>query len=469
MRKFIIIYISILFATVQFSCKKELSALPSQSKVEGNVVIDQKSAEIALNGAYLLFADGADDRGTPSVKWALNHEIQYSVLAGNLQYAFGPSEIQENNLITSTGSVVLTIWSTNYKLINVANGVIEQVGALADDKITGSRKSEIIAEARYLRAYGNYNLLRFFSQFYNQDSQYGVMMRTQFVNTDNIAQKRSSVRDTYNAIISDLDFAIGNTNLNRPNYYVNKWVAKGMMARVLMLRGGAGDYAKVFTITQDIINNSPYRLEDNLKDIFSLKGIDSKEVMLGITPKPNQTTKQDANIFYTSPQYLVTNYFKSLFPATDPRPTWLIGAPSPTGESALTKYQGGYAENSYAMRLTEIYLLQAEAIVRSGGSLSDARLLLKTILNHAGVTDVSAVDAAISPQSLLVEIYKEVARNLSFEDGQDWTTLTRLPLTTVQQFKPSVVDLNHMILPIPATEFQYNPTIGDQNPGYSKF
>jgi len=469
MRKFITIYIFIVVATVQFSCKKELSALPSQSKVEGNVVIDQKSAEIALNGAYLQFADGADDRGTPSVTWTLNHEIQYSVLAGNVHYAFGPSELENNNLITSTGSVPLSIWSSNYKLINTANGVIEQVSALAEGKMAASRRAEILAEARFLRAYGNYNLLRFFSQFYNQDSQYGVMMRNQFVNTDNIAQKRSSVRDSYNAIISDLDFAIANTNLVRPNYYVNKWVAKGLLARVLILRSSTGDYAKVLNLTQDIINNSSYKLENNLRDIYSSKGITSQEVMLGILPKQNQSTKQDAFFFRTSPLYLVTDYFKSLFSSSDPRPSWLIGAPGLDEANALIKFRGPYVENSYAMRLTEIYLLQAESIVRSGGSLSNARSLLKTVLNHAGVTDVSAVDSAVSPQSLLIEIYKEVARNLSFEDGQDWTTLTRLPLTTVQQFKPSVVDLNHLILPIPATEFQYNPTIGDQNPGYSKF
>lgn len=34
----------------QMSCDDQLNALPTQSKVEGNVIVDQKSAEVALNG-----------------------------------------------------------------------------------------------------------------------------------------------------------------------------------------------------------------------------------------------------------------------------------------------------------------------------------------------------------------------------------------------------------------------------------
>ena len=38
--------------TLTTSCSDELDALPGQSKVDGNVVVDQKSAIVALNGVY---------------------------------------------------------------------------------------------------------------------------------------------------------------------------------------------------------------------------------------------------------------------------------------------------------------------------------------------------------------------------------------------------------------------------------
>lgn len=465
MKKLIIYLVFFAGATFQMSCKKELNALPTQSKVVGNVILDQKSAEIALNGVYLRFAEGGDDRGTPSVMWSRNHEVNATWLAGYLTYPYGGGPFDENSLVTATDYAVADMWSNPYLLINAANGVIEQVTALPDDKFSGSRKTEIIAEARLLRAYGHQYLLRFFSQFYDLSSNYGVMLRTEFVTTNNIAQKRSSVKESYDFILADLDEAIAKAPANSVNYYTNKWVAKALKARVLMIRGAAGDYAQVLTLTQDIIQNSPYQLETNVRDIFSTKGLDSKEVMFGLVPKPNQVTKEEVYIYRDEAGYLATDAFQALF-VNDPRANWLIG--DIAGEVGITKYQGAKVEVSYALRLTEMYLLQAEAIVRSGGSLNTARTLLKTVMGHAGVTNFSAVDNAISDAALLRQIYNETVRNLSFEDGQEWSALLRLPLATVLEIKPAIVDKNHFILPIPNVEFQKNPAIGDQNPSYSK-
>ncbi len=65
MRKYTFIGILILMAGLGAACEDQLNALPGQSKVEGNVILDQKTAEVALNGVYYRFADGGDDRGTP--------------------------------------------------------------------------------------------------------------------------------------------------------------------------------------------------------------------------------------------------------------------------------------------------------------------------------------------------------------------------------------------------------------------
>ena len=64
MRKYTFIGILILMAGLGAACEDQLNALPGQSKVEGNVILDQKTAEVALNGVYYRFADGGDDRGT---------------------------------------------------------------------------------------------------------------------------------------------------------------------------------------------------------------------------------------------------------------------------------------------------------------------------------------------------------------------------------------------------------------------
>jgi len=458
-----IIYLGM--ATLFLSCKRELNALPTQAKVEGNVIIDQKSAEVALNGAYLRFAEGGNDSGTPSVRWAQNHEIRGSWLAGYMAYPYGKSTFDENFSITANDIGVGEMWAGSYMQINAANGVIEQVGYLDDTQFSGKRKAEIVAEARILRAYGHQHLLRYFTQFYDQNSPYGLLIRKNFVTTNNISLSRSSVKESYEFILSDLDAGIADAPLKSENHYTNKWVAKALKARVLMIRGGSGDYQQVINLTKDIIENSPYRLEVNLKDIFSTKGLSSTEVMLGIIPKVNQMAKSDVYVFYGEANYSASQSLRDLI-SSDPRSAWIVGDLS--GTIGITKYLGGKVEVSYPLRLTEMYLLQAEAIVRSGGDIKDARSLLKIVQQHAGLTNFAAADAATTPETMLGEIYNETVKNLCFEDGQEWSALLRFPLATVLSIRPTIMDKNHYILPIPSAEFDKNPIIGPQNPGYSK-
>jgi hypothetical protein len=132
----------------------------------------------------------------------------------------------------------------------------------------------------------------------------------------------------------------------------------------------------------------------------------------------------------------------------------------------LSKYFGPKVEDAYAFRLTEVYLLKAEALVRSGGSLAEAKTILKNIEGRAGVTNFAAVDNANTPEELLLELYREYSRNMVAEDGIEWFALLRLPFATVKQLRPTITDQKQYILPIPTTEFQLNPAIGPQNPGY---
>ena len=49
-KTFPLYFLLIALAGLNASCDKTLNALPTQEKVDDNVIVDQKSAEIALNG-----------------------------------------------------------------------------------------------------------------------------------------------------------------------------------------------------------------------------------------------------------------------------------------------------------------------------------------------------------------------------------------------------------------------------------
>jgi len=452
------------------SCKKELNALPDQAKVEGNVIVDQRSAEVALNGVYYRFANVADNytTGLPSTQWSWIHEIYPSSMAGNIVYYQGPYLGGENDF-TSESYETASMWRAYYDLVNAANGVIKELGALGTSKINETTKAEILAEARFLRGYAHYALLSYFGAYYDVSSKYGVMLRKEPVTVSNINQPRSTVKESYDFILSDVDDAIAHIKDGNPNYYGSKWAAMALKMRILMNRGAAGDYVEVISLANNIISNGSYQLEPNVKDIFKTKGLASKEIILGTKAYPNQPSEMEVYFYRNRYQFYASDSLASYL-QDDPRRDWMITFdntnPYQSYTNAFSKYVGSQSEAKYAFRLTEVYLLKAEAIVRSGGSLADAKAIVKDIMSHGGVTDFSIIDNAATPDQLLIEIYKETSRNLVAEDGQDWFALLRLPFETVKRIKPSIKNKFQYILPIPKAEHDKNPAIGEQNPGY---
>ena len=471
MKKYILALVIAAGSLSVMSCEDQLSALPDQKKVVGNVIVDQKTAEVALNGVYYRFVNAALDRDAESTKLGYVNEILPALAAGHVNYPYGGAiDLEENYRVTAGSHTVTGIWSYSYQLVNAANGVLEQIEGVADSKFTGNRKQEIIAEARFLRAYGNYKLLCWYAEFFDEESPYGIMIREEFVTTNNLAGTRSNVKDSYKFILDDLEFAITNMPDANPNHYANKSVGKGLKARVLIMRGHQADYQEVITLTNEVIGSGIYQLEGNVQDIFTTKALSSKEIMLGAFPYVDQINHHDTYFSeYYGTSYLPSLKFQALLEG-DPREDWLVGFLSGSyGEGmAVKKYYGEKVEYSYPMRLTEMYLLNAEAVIRSGGDLGLAKARIKEVLSHAGFTDFSHVDDIADRNELLYFLYEEWVRSMAFEDCHDWFALIRLPYEKIKEIKPEVQHENFRILPVPAAEFQKNPAFGDQNPGYSK-
>lgn len=471
-------YIYILLFTIAVTspaCKKQLNVFPTTSEVDGNVIIDLKSAQTVLNGVYYQFASGTKDHtGKLATGWFNYNEVMYSMIAGTLDYAGGGSEFQNFEIDDrNSGSDVL--WNYNYLIINAANGFLKNLSPSAN--IPQERKREMQAEGMFLRAFANAQLILAFAEYYKIDSPYGIILRKEFVNANNINLAQSSVADSYAFIFQDLDFAIENLPLrNSQLHYANRWVAKLLKARLLINRAAPGDYDQVIALTEDIIQNSAFELEKKQQDIFWSKGFSSKEVMMSVQPYDGQNYKfysYQEGLFYTG-----TEMMTSLF-QRDPRREWVyagIDVPGLGEVYEMTKYYSGNpdpnlaaltpnTENGYVFRLSEAFLLQAEAICSSNGDLKIAKSLLKNVMKNAGITDFSEVESASSATALQFLIVKEVMKNFVCENGLDWYASRRLPFETLKSLRPAIPDQTRLILPIPFTENTKNINIR-QNPGY---
>lgn len=458
------------------ACSKQLNVVPQNAVVNVNAITGQSSAEVVLNGAYFRFANGNASNFTD---WSAN-EIPGALYAGYIGDGYSTVNPNESNNYKDNSIFSQPIWDNSYKLIEASNDVISGVTNLSADAFTGSRRNEILGEARFLRAYGSFRVLSYFGQWWDVSSKFGIVIRDQPSAVSNIAKARSTVSASYDFIIADLDFAIANAPATNPHYYATKWAAMALKMRVLMSHGATEDYTQVIALAEAIRQSGFYSLENNLKDIFYLKGLSSSEVILGVQPFTGQEKYYLAlsRSYYpgTSDLWVAKQPLKDLL-ANDPRGQWMLNKETAYSVIVPNTYHfqkyiaygaipTQLSETAYAFRLSEVYLLESEAIIRSGGSLEQAKTLLKTVMSKAGVTDFSAVDDATTTQNMLLQNYYEIVRNLVGEDGAEWMALLRFPLATVTQLRPTVTSTQQYIIPIPLSEFQANPVIGAQNPGY---
>jgi hypothetical protein len=478
--KYILAFFAVSFL---WSCKKELNVYPTTSEVDGNVIVDAKSAATVLNGVYYRFDDaGVDNNNVPSVLWTDPHEDLPSQLSGAAVDSYGGAIFTFT--FNKTSDNVDLIWKYGYNLVNAANGFLKNIAPVT--KIPPATKKQMIAEAKFLRAFGNETLLLYYGQYYDPTSKFGIILRDEFVTAGNINLPRSSVAAAYTSILADLDTAIaGLPAMNTQIFYANVSAAKLLKARVLINRGAAGDYAQVISLMDDVIKNGPFVLEPSVKDIFLTNGFNSKEVILGIQPYPGESYKFKQNQNYT--RYMVSDSLASLL-TNDPRNQWYYKpiVSYIANAKEITKYYSGdpvpnntfaavqtpLSEYCYAFRLSEAYLMEAEAITLSNGALSNAKNLLNTVMVHAGMSmqnpqytaAFTVVNNANSAAALQLLIVKEELKNFAFENGADWFALRRLPFKTMQGIQPGIKDVTRLILPIPISELNENNVI--QNPGY---
>jgi len=479
MKQIDIKFLAIIFVScLTCACKKELNVFPTTSEVDGNVIVDAKSASTVLNGVYYRFADaGIDHNQVPTILWTQVNEVLPSELANTLNNSAGDDGVYTLKL-TAQSLTTAYMWDYGYGIVNAANGFIKNVTPVS--KIPKSIKTEMLAEAMFLRAFGNTELLLYYGQYYDPTSKYGIILRNEFVTSDNIDLPRTGVAAAYSSILADLDTAIANLPaLNTQISYANASAAKLLEARLLINRGSAADYAKVISLTNDLITNGPFALEDSVKDVFLTKGFSSKEVILGVQPEPKENTKFQQYQF--GGYYKVSNALIGYF-QNDPSGQWIfkndmrgsIYGSFLGGINELTKYYTGpvihpsqtpLAENCYAFRLTEAYLLEAEAITLSNGNLAAAKQLLQTVEAHAGIKDFSDINNANTAAALQLLIVKEEMKSFVGENGADWFALRRLPFATIQTLQPYLKVQTSLILPIPYAEITSNSQV-IQNPGY---
>jgi hypothetical protein len=447
MMKKIIIPILSIFLMASCELTDVVDQDPPNNLVPENVVKNENDAKALLNGVYSTIISFS------SPHYYMYSELVPAALSGSMSsigFGDGNSAFVTNNVLFDNGELK-NFWQIKYKVLDAANNTIALVEELPDEEFSGNTKSEIIGEAHFLRAMSSFDLLRYFGQFYDLDSEYGIIIRTEPVNFVSRNKARSSVAATYDQILSDLDYAMVNAPDFSVNHRASKTAAKALKARVLLFMG---NYSGAASIANEVIESQVRQLEPDFPAVFN-NGLNSSEIILLTHRSPDSDTEDNNRKRFYSGRTGNTWYPEMM--EGDPRQEFTY-----EGLKILKVNNEETYRPTYFLRLAQMYLIKAEALAFENAALEDIQEPLNEIRLRAGL----ATSEATTIEAVKEEIFQEYVRELAFENGSEWFAAIRF--NKIMELKPEITSEDQFILPIPEDEIFGNSelNLSDQNPGY---
>lgn len=375
------------------------------------------------------------------------------------------------------GNTGWSMWNSTYREhIYRINSLIE--GVSKSTGLADNFRKILLGEARFTRAFLYFYLVNFYGDV-------PLVLSTDF--TENANMPRTPQSLVFEQIEKDLLYAQENLSNNyldkdlvhsttervRPN----KGVATALLSRLYLY---LQKWQLAETEASKLISDSQFELVSSLNEVF-LKN--SKEAIWQLQPNlldadgvNTPDGKYLINPRRRNPFYYVSTYILNDFENNDLRLTSWI-APHPSGNFIAFKYKQGWAtmeqtEYSMVLRLAEQYLIRAEARAN----------LNKLTGPNSAESDINAIrkraalegTKASTKEELIAAILHERKLELFTEWGHRWFDLKRTGklnerMSQIAAVKGGSWAPYKMLLPIPYSEFLYNPALsGHQNEGYSE-
>lgn len=450
MKKYSLILAAALGLLTFSGCEDKLDLSPTTSVDADGAVIDFATLSRAALGAYSAL-QSTDYYGQ-------RYLLYQGLYADNIVFSgtFTTDREVASRDIDASNLQIASTWSSIYTVINRANIVLRQAEEL--DNISQEQRDLIQGQMYFLRALAHFDLARVFG---------GVPVSlTPTTDLDEIGfDPRATQEQVYDAVISDLRQAetlLADMNMSNPET-ANTWAAKALLARVYLQRG---NNAQAATYANDVIENSPYELEQNFGEIFSNEG--NSETIFEVDFNINDQNALGSASDPTTPGqkfYVSADAYGALeqFGGERFEETTLVAGT----RNRLIKYDDivNNADDVPVIRLAEMYLIRAEANARQGSltGLASAQVIsdINTIRTRAGLSPV----LTLTNQAALNEILLQ--RRVEFVgEGLRFLDLLRYNLTCEElNFCEDEGNAFRNLWPIPLQQLEVNPNL-TQNPGY---
>lgn len=394
------------------SCKKDwLDAKPDKSLVVPTTLQD-----------FQAILDNTDVFNTNYPGLNEVSSDNYYVTFGNWQNS--GSALERNSYTWSkelyAGETYNADWNNSYKRILYTNIAIEGVNKITSTNQNLNDWNNVKGTALFYRAFSYYNLSQLFCKPYEEISSttdLGLPLR---LSSDvNAKLQRSSIRETYDQILKDLNVAIGllpesQIYLTRPS----KNAVYALLARVYL---GMRDYDKALEYAKLSLNKNSFLIDYNtLQEADNLSFPRFNGEVIFHSEASNYT------IIYRSNFNVDTTLYRT-YQNNDLRKSLFYTV---SGADAI--FRGNYSgSNAFfnGLAVDEIMLIRAECYARKNmvnRAMEDINTLLKTRWkkNSDGTSEYNELTASNSLEALKI-ILEERRKELPFRELR-WTDLRRL-------------------------------------------
>ncbi len=444
MKKLSILLITTL-AVFLISCDV-LDTEPQASLDANTALTDGASAQAILLGAY--------SRMQVTPYYGAHFTLSPDLAADNARYqGFFDSQLEVNSGSVPISNLwISTAWVNMYRVVNIANLLIAEVPNVTDDAF--STRDRVLGEAYAIRALAYFDLLRVFGYHFDIASPYGMPLLLEPIENNDFNLipdlERSSVAATYQQILSDLNTAIGLMEGYVNNTVMSYWGAVALRARVNLY---AGNYGDAFDDADDVIENGPFALVEDVQDLFDTTSPTSESIFDLVFSDQDQSALY---VFtFQRDEYNVDPDLTDAIEPDDERAGLFVFE---RGSDRPVKWSNpNNANNVKVLRLGEMFLIRSEAAVFDTNDPNAGLDDLNEIRDRAGLDDL---DPFADLDEYVDALLQERRIELNYE-GHRFFDLVRL-----DRFEDVLNrDAFRRAFPIPRDELQIQENLV-QNPNY---
>lgn len=456
---YLVMWIGLLFS----SCEEFVEVSIPDDRITSETVFNSEvTANSAVQGIYnQLF----------SVAFSSGRQNSVTVLSGlsadNLEATVTTEslvEFEQNEIFVGNSSN-LSLWSSAYNVIYMANAVLEGLEN-SRGNISNTSRMQLRGEALFIRSFSYFYLVNLYGDV-------PLVLTTAY--SSNADLERTNRNEVYEHIIIDLNEAadlLEEEYQNEERLRANRFAVLSLLARVYLY---TENWEMAEQVSTRVIEAPAYRLNSNLNDVFLSN---NEEAIWQISPLNGGSTRSNTNegdyfiMLNNRANVALTQDLLGIFEPTDSRLSQWVGSFSSNETTYYFPYKykiknavGEASEYSTVLRLAEQYLIRSEARAHLN-RISQAIADLNKIRQRANLGAILETELDGGQMQLLDSIKLERRRELFTEWGHRWLDLKRWELASqLLSDKKEAWQPDDVLYPIPEEEIRKNYNL-TQNDGY---